>query len=49
MPQLAIAHVESAARTCSNPWIAAPNSNEWSNATALSNCGATLALHEVGK
>src|SRR5688500_14314813 len=49
MPQCAIAHVESAASTWLNAWIDAPNSKECSSATARSNCGATLELHEVAK
>src|SRR5439155_24970383 len=29
--------------------IDAPNSKEWSSATARSNCGATVGLHDVAK
>ena len=48
-PQCAMAQVESAATTASNARIAAPNSKEWSSATARSIRGATADAHDVGK
>src|SRR5688500_16863258 len=48
-PQCAIAQVESAATTESKARMAAPNSNEWSSATARSIRGVTADAHEVGK
>src|SRR6184192_2277555 len=49
IPQYAIAHVESARSTSLKARIDAPNSKEWSSATARSNCGATAGLHDVAK
>src|SRR5207253_10114933 len=49
IPQYAIAHVESVASTSLKARIDAPNSKEWSSATARSNCGATVGLHDVAK
>src|SRR5688500_2321935 len=44
-----MAQLLSAAITASNARIAAPNSNEWSSATARSSRGATAGAHDVGK
>ncbi|HET7764533.1 MAG TPA: hypothetical protein VFK92_05525, partial [Burkholderiales bacterium] len=49
LPQCAIAHSGSARAMAPNALSPASNQKECSNATARSNCGCTVALHEVGK
>src|SRR6266545_3092042 len=49
VPQWAIAHAGSVSATAANAWVAAFNQNEWSWATARSNCCCAAALHETGK